>query len=348
MKDNRKIRLAGSFVIAALLSTNFYAASFLEPSGFEWWLLPVLTILLLSIWEWASWVSGKLDQRYPWSESFAKRLGLQVFFTCLGAIGIFNIPYSILKLYAVANYGDTYSIYVVLLINSFLLIFCLLITGMQLSIHFLNKWRTSEIDAERLKKETVKAQFDALKNQIDPHFLFNNLNTIYGLIRESPPLASEFLLHLSHMYRYILQNRDREVVQLNQELQLTKSYLFLLQQRSGDSLQVEWNIPDDLSDQLIVPLGLYTLIENAVKHNSIERAQPLCIRISMISDQWIEVRNTMNSRSPVDSTGLGLTQLQKRYRYLSDNEVIIEKTSQYFLVKLPIVTIEMAHADPDR
>lgn len=343
MLNTRKLRLISSLLIAALLSVVTFAASYLEPSGFNIWVFLVLTVLLFLIWEWAVWVSGKLDKTRPWSDGFSKRLLLQLLYTCLGALVICNIPYGIFKLYSIKYLETSGSIgsigYVLLLVNGFILILAFLVTGLQLSLYFMEKWKDAQLEAEQLKRETVKAQLDAIRSQIDPHFLFNNFNTLYGLIQESPKLAGEYLLQLSDIYRYILQHRGQEVVPLHEEVELARSYLFLLQNRYEKALCVNWEVAVDVHQFYLPPLTLQMLLENAVKHNSIETEHPLRIWISLKEDGYLEVSNTVQKRDDVPSTKLGLLQLQQRLSYLTNKPLEVCEEMQLFKVCVPLLTM---------
>ena len=343
MLNTRKLRLISSLLIAALLSVVVFAASFLEPSGFNMWVFVALTLFLFLIWEWAVWVSGKLDKSKPWSAGFSKRILLQLFYTCLGALIICNLPYGIYKWYSLTyleNPGSISSIgYVLLLFNGFVLLFAFLVTGLQLSLYFMEKWKNAQLETERQKRETVKAQLDAIRSQIDPHFLFNNFNTLYGLIQESPALASEYLLQLSDIYRYILKHREQEVVPLHEEVELAKSYLFLLQNRYGKALTVDWALEGDEHQYYLPPLTLQMLLENAIKHNSIEEEEPLRIWISMKDEGYLEVSNSVKKRENVPSTKLGLHQLQQRLSFLTDKAMQVTEDRQLFKVRVPLLTV---------
>ncbi|MBC5993642.1 sensor histidine kinase [Pontibacter cellulosilyticus] len=343
MLNTRRLRFISSLFIAALLSVIAFAASYLEPSGFNVWVFLALTAFLFLIWEWAAWVSSKLDKTVLWSEGLGKRLFLQLFYTCLGALVICNIPYGIYKWYSITYLERPGSIgslgYVLLMVNGFILFFAFLVTGLQLSLYFMEKWKDAKIEAEQLQKETAKAQLDAIRSQIDPHFLFNNFNTLYGLIQESPKLAGEYLLQLSDIYRYILQHREQEVVPLNEEVELAKSYLFLLQNRYGNALCVDWNLNADNSSFYLPPLTLQMLLENAIKHNSIEEEEPLRIWISMERDGYLEVSNSVKKRHDVHSTKLGLQQLQQRLSYLTDKAMQVTDDLQLFKVSVPLLTL---------
>lgn len=344
--NNRTLRLICSLFIAILLSVILLVASYLEPSGFSFWILVLTTLLLFLTWEYAEWVSKKLDNKMPWTGGFTKRLFIQYFYISAGAFAIFVLPYSIYKGYSIAflevpveNFAE-YLLFLAAMLGSFLLILSFLVTGLQLGFSFMEKWKTSQIIAEKLKRETIKAQLESIRNQIDPHFLFNNFNTLYGLIEEDSKLAKEYLLELSEIYRYILQNKDEEVVTLATEIDIAKSYMFLMKNRYAEAIHIEWQININESVHYLPPLTLQMLLENAIKHNSIEEENPLQVTISAENDGYIEVKNNLRKRTDILSTRLGLDNLKQRIHYLSDKPLEIIELENMFTVRVPLLRVK--------
>jgi LytS/YehU family sensor histidine kinase len=200
-------------------------------------------------------------------------------------------------------------------------------------------WRQTAIDAEKAKRESIKAQYDSLKNQVNPHFLFNSLNALTNLVYQDQDKAAKFIKQLSEVYRYVLESRDKEVVTINEELKSLESYIFLQQIRFGDKLNVQIDIPQ--RDGRVAPLALQMLFENAIKHNVISEEYPLTIHIYRKEDNLI-VENTLKRKHilPEDSSGLGLENIKKRYEFLSDKKVAVEETNLKFKVTLPILPIQ--------
>ena len=199
---------------------------------------------------------------------------------------------------------------------------------------FLINWRGTLVEAERLKKERLEAQYETLKNQVNPHFLFNSLNVLTTLVHKDADLAEQFIKQLSHNYRYILDTREREVVSLDEEIKNLEAYIFLMKIRFGESLKctIESNIAGH-----IAPLTLQMLVENALKHNEVSKAYPLSIWVFLEQD-YIVVKNNLQKKNNVaDSTGVGLENIKSRYKFLSDKEVIIKQDNDFFIVKIPII-----------
>lgn len=202
---------------------------------------------------------------------------------------------------------------------------------------FLLSWKATLIEAERLKKEQISARYETLKNQVNPHFLFNSLNVLASLVHRDANLSEKFIRQLSGVYRYILDSRDKEVVPLEEELETLRAYLFLMDIRFGTALQVEIDIPENTQLHL-APLTLQMLVENALKHNEVSKANPLHIRIFIENHQYIVVQNTLQGKNTLpDSTGVGLSNIRARYRMLLGKDVVVDDQGQYFTVKVPVI-----------
>jgi PAS domain S-box-containing protein len=190
----------------------------------------------------------------------------------------------------------------------------------------------------KLQKENLQSQFDVLKQQVNPHFLFNSLNVLTSLIRIEPVLAEKFTEHLSKVYRYVLENKDNELVTLATELDFLDAYVFLLNIRFVEKLQVRVNISEDQKSLRVIPLAMQLLIENAIKHNSMSKKSPLIIDIFIDSARQLNVVNNLQEReSHMTSTGVGLKNIQNRYRLLNNTECLFEKTDNRFIARIPLV-----------
>jgi hypothetical protein len=203
-----------------------------------------------------------------------------------------------------------------------------------------NYWKKSIEKNEELKRENLLAEYEALKNQVNPHFLFNSLNTLSGVVEQKPELATDFIKKLSDIYRYVLEHRDKEVVSLNSEMKFVEDYIFLSRIRFGEALMFNSNLRANNNIQ-IAPLGLQMLVENAIKHNVISDDMPLKIDIS-IENNFIMVRNNSQKKKTLISNNepVGLDNLKKRYAYISDSSMEIIKSDSEFIVKLPIIEAE--------
>ena len=190
-----------------------------------------------------------------------------------------------------------------------------------------------------LQKENLTSQLEALKNQLDPHFLFNNLSTLTAIIEDNQESAVQFVNELSMIYRYVLQAKVHTLVALSEELDFINSYKFLMSKRFGENLTLSIDITDQQKLSRIVPFSLQLLVENAVKHNILSQKRPLNVDIGIENNEYLIVKNNLQVKNnPVDSTGIGLANIKNRYRLLTDKEVSITKSETEFIVKIPIFT----------
>jgi len=206
------------------------------------------------------------------------------------------------------------------------------------SVLFFKKWKDAAVEQERLKHEHTVLQYEALKSQVNPHFLFNSLNALIHLIHSDPVKAEAYVKKLSYVYRYVLDQKDKETVALKKELQAVEDYVFLLRIKYGDSLKV--NMPSKFPDGArIIPLSLQMLFENVVKHNVIARHKPVVISLKL-TDNYLMVRNNINPKKDKEhSTSIGLENIATRYRFLCNKPVIINDEGDWFEVSIPLLSM---------
>jgi two-component system, LytTR family, sensor kinase len=210
-------------------------------------------------------------------------------------------------------------------------------------ISYFRQLQAALLEAEQLKQANLQSQLETLKNQVNPHFLFNSLNTLTALIPEDPALAVRFVQKLAKVYRYILEIRELQTVSLADELSALRAYTFLLQIRFGDNLHIHFDLPADRLCDQVVPLSLQMLVENAVKHNVISTHRPLTIRVFLRKDRLI-VQNNLQRKGQTEpdaadeSTGLGLQNIRNQYQLLAGERVDVIVTTQQFAVSLPLLT----------
>lgn len=219
----------------------------------------------------------------------------------------------------------------------------ILIAGMYESMRNFNLWKTTAIEKEQLERANMQSQLESLRNQVNPHFLFNSLNTLVNIIPEYPDNAVRFVQKLSKVYRYILEMRDTNTIPLSTELEFLNAYIFLLKERFGENLIIHINIPlddENITDRKIVPLALQILFENAIKHNIISSAKPL--RIEVIAEKNNErliVKNNLQRKNQVqEGTGVGLDNIKTRYKLVCNKEVEVIVSAQSFMVSLPLLS----------
>lgn len=205
-------------------------------------------------------------------------------------------------------------------------------------IYFYQQLKQSIQEKEQLQRENILSQLEGLKNQVNPHFLFNSLNTLSYLIPEDSDRAVNFVQQLSKVYRYILEIRSKKLIPLKEELDFLHAYIFLLKERFEENLHVEITIPEQQLTLQIVPLSLQILFENAIKHNIISSKKPLLIEVFVDEAGKLIVQNNLQQKKQqMASTKVGLQNIKNRYRFFSDESVEVLRTTTSFIVALPLI-----------
>jgi len=279
-----------------------------------------------------------LQKRYPWERGIFKRL----IFEIIGSYGItmllMYLLVSIVRQLVPSGFEESTNIFGNLLIAIVMnTLIVLVIEG----AFFFKQWKYSLIEAEQFKNESIKSKFESLKTQLNPHFLFNSLNTLSNLIFDDNSEAKIFVDDFSDVYRYVLTSSEKEVVSISEEVKFLSAYINLLKKRHGNSLNISISIPKQYYEYRIPPLTLQMLIENAVKHNIVSRKKPLNVSVDFIKNgdlNMVEVKNNLQKKKEVvNSTEIGLNNIISRYNYLSNTKVIINDSFDSFSVKLPLL-----------
>lgn len=208
------------------------------------------------------------------------------------------------------------------------------------TVYFFENWKATIRQNEELKNQQIRTQFEVLQNQMSPHFLFNSLNTLTTLISENQEIAIDFTQNLSEVYRYILQNKNRELVSLHEEVEFALSFLYLLKKRFPDNLTYDFRIEKSLEKMSIAPMTLQMLIENCIKHNVVSKAHPLHIEVYVENGKSIIVKNNLQEKQTIEkSTKTGLINIKKRYEYLTDRPVDVIMSAQNYMVAVPLIDL---------
>ncbi len=206
------------------------------------------------------------------------------------------------------------------------------------AFHFYKSYNENRVKEQKVIAGTANAKFESLKNQIDPHFLFNSLNVLSSLIEENPENAQRFTTSLSKIYRYVLEQKDKELVTLEEELAFAKTYMNLLKMRFENSISYELPENYDYPEAKVVPLSLQLLLENTIKHNVVSEQKPLHIKI-YLEDNYLIVENNLQKKEVLqDRRGVGLQNIVDRYALISERKVLIEENIHFFKIKIPILT----------
>jgi len=234
-------------------------------------------------------------------------------------------------------------------INWFFINFAIMISAIGHARGFMAAWKNStkkEVVEQKLIAKSANAQFESLKNQLDPHFLFNSLNVLDSLIEENPFQAQRFTNSMSKIYRYVLEQKDKELVSVEEEIDFAKTYCELLKTRFEDAVTFDFNISEEDKKGFVVPLSLQLLLENSIKHNFATSSKPLNIKIFTEKGNLIIENNLQTRELPNTSTGVGLANIVSRYNLLTERNVFVEKSEAFFRVKLPILTEKMNPMNP--
>ncbi|HEX2962727.1 MAG TPA: histidine kinase [Ignavibacteriales bacterium] len=304
--------------------------------------LIVAVAISVLVWEGNLKINDRIGKHYDWYTQPRKRLLYQIIFNTVYTV--FVILGAILLYTKIMDYPLQKAMPFIRLTMLIGVIIFLLIDAIYIGSHFFRQWEKSRFESEELKRQNLQSQFDALKNQVNPHFLFNSLNTLATLISEDQKLAEEFVQRIASVYRYVLQNKDKELIELEEELNFIKAFLFLQSVRFGENLTVELKVPANFTRYYIAPLTLQMLVENAIKHNIISSEKPLEIHICVDDNNMLVVSNNLQKKkNSGTSTGIGLVNIQQRYDLLVKKNIEILNDDSHFTVKIPLIKEKPAH-----
>ena len=286
-------------------------------------------------------VNKFLSQKYSWTEETTKRTILGIVVTVIVNVIVCYlcgyINFVVIQKTATAEefFSDKYAF-----TNWFTINIALLASAFLHAKSFMEEWKRAsrkEVVEQKLIAKSANAQFESLKNQLDPHFLFNSLNVLSSLIDENPNQAQRFTASMSKIYRYVLEQKDKELVTVEEEIEFAKIYCDLLKTRFEDSVNFEFKVKDTDLKSFVVPLSLQLLLENCIKHNFATSSKPLNITIYS-ENGYLFIENNLQEREQVkDSAGIGLSNIVQRYSLLTKTNVFIEKSNEFFRVKIPIL-----------
>jgi sensor histidine kinase YesM len=285
-------------------------------------------------------LSDGLDKVLPWTtKPFWRFLTQSTIQLCLTVVVVFGCLTSYVYVFQLEQWND-HEVSLIFVPTAILAgLISLLVMGVNVGAFFFQRWQATQLETEQLKQANLENQIQILTQQLDPHFLFNNFNTLSSLIEENPKSANQFLSKMSDVYRYVLSNRDQKVVTLKEELEMIEAYTHLLKERFGEHLQVVIDIASPQQQLSLPVLALQNLVENAVKHNIINGQHPLLISIRANKDSLI-VENTFQPKQHVENSNkVGLKNIQDRYKLMSKKSIEVENTGRLFRVILPLLDL---------
>lgn len=296
----------------------------------------VSILITIAVWEGSIRIDQLMNSKLPWEASPLRRVVVQAVTTLIFSAGTIYILLAFYNYFVCKIPEDkTGAIVSSSLIVGVLVTFVLV--TIQVSIHFFNRLKLSLVEIEIHKKESLQAQLENLRNQINPHFLFNNLSVLSSLVYKDQDKAVDFIDQLSKVYRYVLENKEKELVEIKSEVKFIESYCFLLKIRFGENIQFQINIQDDKLERFIAPMALQLLIENAIKHNEISEELPLIVRV-YVESNYLVISNAIQLRKGiVHSSKTGLKNIISRYSYFTQLPVLISSENGSFTVRIPIL-----------
>lgn len=309
-----------------------------DKNGWYGYLMGTLQAIVITIliWEGSLRLDILLNRRLPWQKSPVKRVFVQfpldIIYSFLVLIIVMWFFNNFICEVPVSNYDNF--LLIVLAISAAATIIILLV---EVSIQFFRNWRQSLVQVEHYKAQSAQAQLENLKNQVNPHFLFNNMSVLSSLVYKDQDKAVQFINQLSKVYRYLLDNVGHELRTLEEEMQFIRSYAYLLDIRYSPNLHFEIDIDPKQSGLLLPPMAIQLLIENAIKHNIVSSEQPLTIHIRTENGQLVVENNLQLRATREPSSGTGLKNICLRYSHFSDQEPKIIQTDQSFCVNIPLL-----------
>jgi len=268
-------------------------------------------------------------------QSVFAALGMHLFYSSLV---IFSVNWFWFVFLLNSEWSNFWTYYKPTIISEYIVF--IIITAIIYAISFFKALRNEVQQKEQVKREALSLQYKVLQDQINPHFLFNSLNVLGSLIDIDTEKAKDFTRELSDFYRDMLHFKNQDIISLKDEINFVKKYLYLQQIRFGDALQVDI-IANHKVEGKVIPLSLQALVENAIKHNEISKANPLKIVIAISDDHELVVENNLQPKPVLEkSSKTGLKNLAGRYEYLTGKEMIITKNNYYFRVTLPLIKLK--------
>ena len=322
-----------SFIIPIV----FFNCRFNRPPVLTWEKYFTTFLIILVIWLGNRYIMIYSRKKYPLFDGVRKRLVFQSVLMFVFTVTSNTIMGIFTKSIFVDEHLNLSETDVIIHSNSAALFCTIMIIAVYESIYFMHELRHSVEETETLKRENLAAQLNALRTQVNPHFLFNNLNTLSSLIPENPEHAVDFVQELSKVYRHILEVKEEKSISLKDELEVLNAYTFLLKTRFDKNLQVNINIPPEKMQQKIVPLSLQILMENAIKHNIVSADKPLHIDVFTENGSLVVSNNLQMKKQINESTGIGLDNIRNRYKLLSDKPVKVTESETNFTVSIPLI-----------
>ena len=329
-----KFRIFYMLAIGLAIAILFKLFIFPGPFIFDEEILFV-SIVSMILWEGNLRINDYLDKRFSWINFLNQRIFFQIitnlFYTILVLIALISvINYFKFGFFELFN-PKLREVFIPAIVTTFIIII------IDITNQFFKSWKSSLIEVEKYKTESANAQLQNLKNQLNPHFLFNNLSVLTSLVYKNQDKAADFINELAKVYRYVLDTKNSELVPLQEELDFINHYIFLQKIRFEDSISFEIKIEESKKSDYLLPMCLQMLVENTIQHNETSQANPLKVLIYTDNDSLV-IENPILSRSHIsESTKTGIKNIKQRYSFFTDKKVIVSNNGKVFKVILPLI-----------
>lgn len=281
-------------------------------------------------------IVATLDRKLPWLQFPLKRLIVQFFVTIVFSLIVIVFAILLSGFFWHQKITSDFFLETGAFMVKIAFLFVFLGSLISNAIMFFKNWKEAAVQQEKLKREQLALQYETLKSQVNPHFLFNNLNSLTSLISTNPDKAIDFVKKLSEVYRYVLDQKDHELVALETELKFLESYVFLQRIRFDTNLNIQVDVnPGKFK---VIPLSVQMLVENAIKHNEISDKNPLSIRIFSTEDDYLVVENLLQKKVGSEGSGSGIRNIIDRYEFFTSKKVTISDNTEKFIVRIPLLT----------
>jgi two-component system, LytTR family, sensor kinase len=339
--DDRWVTLIMIPITAFFIPIVFFGIRIGRVPHYDWRIFVTTLITTTVIWIGNRYILIWARTRYPQFPKVKKRIFVQsvimLVFTLIVTNTLGHALHGFCGLGNVANYPGRDLLDIAINSNNAALFCSLTVAAVYESKYLAKKLKESFEEKEMLKRESLQAQLNALKTQVNPHFLFNNLNTLSAIIPENPKQAVDFVQQLSKVYRHILDVKDEKSIPLEEELDVLRAYAFLLKTRFGNNVDIHIHVDNEKLQSRIVPLSLQLLMENAIKHNIVSAEKPLKIDVYASNGTLVVSNNLQKKKQLSESTGIGLDNIRNRYKLLGDRQVMVAESDSSFTVSIPLI-----------
>lgn len=325
--------------ILLLILCVLYVLYRLEFSNTVYFTLLWITVVAILLLVGNKLIANILNRKFPWLRYGTYRFVLHLVLGIFYSLVVINLAYLLFK-YLLTSEPPVIS--QIIVSNVYGTIIFIPLFSIYFSLYFLRHWRESFVATEAAKKENIKAQLSSLKDHLDPHFLFNNLNILSSLIEIDTDRSQKFLSEFADVYRAILLSKNEDLIFLSKELEFMESYIYLIKTRFREDIEFNISVSEEYFQHMLPPLSIQMLVENAVKHNKITETKPLIISIETDDSGKLKVRNNINLQLTDETrkSGSGLNNLRGRYAPFTDEKIEISADDAYFEVVIPLLATE--------